>query len=110
MNMEKSIPDYKKIYTDIITKKFPNKKEECLPILNKQNLSAIDIINLNNKIFGHTNKETNVINHKLRSYSKTDILQILDYKKKHKLNNSQLANHFKLSKNTVTKWKKLFVS
>jgi hypothetical protein len=35
---------------------------------------------------------------------------MLDYQKKNKLTNSQLAKHFKLSRNTVTKWKRLFVS
>jgi len=49
-------------------------------------------------------------NQKLKSYDKNTILQILDYQKKHHLNNTELALHFKLSRNTVAKWKKIFCS
>ena len=102
-------PDYFQIYTDILNKKHPDKKEECQSLLQKENLSAIDIIELNKKIFDKQNKETESFNQKHRSYSKTDILKILDYQKKHKLNNTQVANHFNLSRNSVTKWKKMFL-
>ena len=99
-------PDYKRIYSDILLKKYPEKKEICTAFLEKQHLSAFDVIMLNEKIFG-TNQSKN---QKLRSYRKSDILKILDYQKKNNLNNSQLANHFKLSRNTIAKWKKLFLT
>ena len=99
-------PDYKLIFTDILDKKFPHKKEKCQILLKKKNLSAMDIIELNNNIFNTPDRE----NQKYRSYSKSDILKILDYQKKHKLNNSQLSKHFKLSRNSVTKWKKMFLT
>jgi len=99
-------PDYKLIFTDILDKKFPHKKEKCQILLKKKNLSAMDIIELNNNIFNTPDRE----NQKYRSYSKSDILKILDYQKKHKLNNSQLSTYFKLSRNSVTKWKKMFLS
>jgi len=101
-------PDYKNIYEDILQKKFPHKKDECKALLNKENLSVLNIIELNQRIFG-IHKESEQFNQKHRSYNRSDILQILDYQKKHKLNNSQLANHFKLSRNTVAKWKKIFL-
>lgn len=101
-------PNYKHIYSDILIKKYPEKKEECNSILVKKNLSTTDIIELNQKIFGIT-KEIEKINQRHRSYNKIDILEILDYQKKNKLNNSQLANHFGLSRNTITKWKKIFL-
>jgi hypothetical protein len=98
-------PDYKRIYSDIINLKYPEKRDECKTLLNKVSLSTLDIIQLNRKIFGiHTNK----INQKHCSYQRADILQILDYQKKYKINNTQLANHFKISRNTVTRWRKLF--
>lgn len=101
-------PDYKLIYFDIINKKFPERIGEFQPILSKSKLSFLDIINLNEKIF-QTKKAKQKVNQKHRSYSKSDILRILDYQKKHGLNNIQLAHHFRLSRNTVTKWRKLFV-
>ncbi|CAM3415452.1 helix-turn-helix domain-containing protein [Empedobacter stercoris] len=95
-------PNYKRIYSDILNKRYPEKKEVCKQIIQKANLSAFDVIMLNEKIFG-TNQSKN---QKLRSYRKSDILKILDYQKKNNLNNSQLASHFHLSRNTVAKWKK----
>ena len=100
-------PDYKLIFTDILDKKFPHKKEEYLPLLRKKELLAVDIIQINKQIFGISDKETK--NQKHRSYSKSDILKILDYQKKHNLNNSQLANRFNLSRNSIAKWKKMFL-
>ncbi len=102
-------PDYKRIYTDILDNKFPHKENECKTLLEKEDLSVLDIIELNRKIFGAVSRQTEDFNQKHRSYNKSDILQILEYQKKHKLNNSQLANHFKQSRNSVTKWKKVFL-
>ena len=82
------MPDYKQIYTDILNKKFPEKKEECKNFLKKANLSAIEIIELNKKLFG-INKETEKFNQRHRSYSRSDILNILDYQKKYQLNNTE---------------------
>nr|WP_304343958.1 helix-turn-helix domain-containing protein [Chryseobacterium koreense] len=108
MISKNNTPNYKQIYTDIIDKKHPMKKAECQSILKKKIISAMDIIELNEKIFG-LNKETEQFNQRHRSYNKSDILNILDYQKKYKLNNSQLAIHFSLSRNTVSKWKKMFL-
>lgn len=102
-------PDYKAIYKDILNYKFPDKAEECLWLLDKKQLSALDILKLNKKIFGTADKQSEKASQKHRSYRKTDILQILDYQKKNKLNNVELARHFNLSRNTVAKWKKMFV-
>lgn len=106
--MERPTPDYHRIYNDIIDKKYPEKKEACKALLNKKELSVLDIIELNNKIFGLPDRATETFNQKHRSYDTSAILKILDYQKTYKLNNSELAQHFKLSRNTVTKWKKLF--
>lgn len=100
-------PNYNKIYTDIVNLKFPEKKEECENLLNKKELSVMDVLLLNQKIF-KTDKTSLENNQRLRSYKKTDVLHILNYQKKYQLNNNQLANHFKLSRNTVAKWKKIF--
>lgn len=101
-------PNYKKFYTDILSLKFPEKKQECEVLLNKEELSVMEILLLNKIIF-NTNKASEETNQKHRSYQKSDILQILDYQKKHNLNNTQLANHFQISRNTVAKWRKQFL-
>ena len=99
-------PDYKRIYNDLIDKKYPERREEFKFILEKKKLSILDIIKLNQKIFGE--KEDFILNQKHRSYDKTSILEIMDYQKKNKLNNKQLALKFNMSRNTIAKWKKLF--
>ncbi|TDX86937.1 helix-turn-helix domain-containing protein [Epilithonimonas xixisoli] len=101
-------PNYKKIYSDILNRDFPHKIEKCKTLLQKKKLSSLDILELNWKIFGTSDKETETFNQKHRSYDKATIKHILNYQRKHQLNNSQLAFHFKLSRNSVAKWKKLF--
>ncbi len=106
--MKNNQPNYRRIYSDILNK-HPEKKAECLPLLKKENLSVLDIIELNKIIFGIVDKQKQAENQKHRSYSKSDILKILDYQKKNNLNNTQLANNFSLSRNTIAKWKKMFL-
>ncbi|WP_223559482.1 helix-turn-helix domain-containing protein [Chryseobacterium lathyri] len=107
--MKNNQPNYKNIYSDILTKKFPHKRKECEVLLNMDSLSFLHIIQLNTIIFGTSDNQTENFNQKHRSYRKSDILKILEYQKKYNLNNIQLANHFKLSRNSVTKWKKMFL-
>lgn len=98
-------PDFNQIYSDIITKKYPHKYKMCENLLVKKDLPALDILKLNSLIFGTSEKNSQ----KYRSFKKTDILKMLDYQKKNNLNNTQLALHFKLSRNTVGKWRKIFL-
>lgn len=99
-------PNYIRIFTDILDKKYPDKKPYVLPHLRKKNLTHLEIIHINQLIFG-AGKDNNE-NQKYKSYTKSDIIKILTHQKKHDLNNSELATHFKLSRNTVAKWKKLY--
>lgn len=98
-------PNYNQIYSDIIQKQYPEKMAQCRELLMKSHLSAMEILDLNQRIFGKLEK----INQKYRSYNKSDILQILDYQKRYNLNNKQLAIHFNISRNSVTKWKRFFL-
>lgn len=105
-NIMKTDPNYKKIYRDIIFKHYPDKHAVCESILKKNTLSALDVIKLNNIIFETKDKQILIFNQKHRAYNKLDILEILKYQRKNGLNNTQLANQFKISRNTITKWKK----
>ncbi|MGX5685315.1 helix-turn-helix domain-containing protein [Chryseobacterium cucumeris] len=104
-----SQPNYQRIYSDIIIRSFPHKRKECEKLLRKQYLSVIDILELNKKIFGTIDKEKEKQNPRHRSYSKSDIVKILNYQKTHNMNNSQIAKHFGLSKNSITKWRRIFL-
>lgn len=109
--MEKYIkPNYQKIYSDIITRKYPDKEKKCRSILTKKDLSAMDIIKLNNLIFTkEVMQGTLITNQKHRSYDKQTILQILKYQEENSMNNSELARHFSLSRNSVAKWRRIFL-
>lgn len=105
--MEKSTQvNYKRIFSDLIRKKFPDKMKECKEYLTKKELTQLEVIELNQKIFGTGTKEVFEFNQKLKSYNEADISEILDYQRKNNLNNSELADHFHLSRNTVAAWKK----
>ena len=106
--MENFRPDYIKIFSDIIESKCPERKDEFEKYLKKNTLSIIDIIELNHKIFGMADKDTSDFNQKHRSYDHETIIKILGYQKKKELSNAQIANHFKLSRNTISKWKKIY--
>ncbi|MDV7695543.1 helix-turn-helix domain-containing protein [Chryseobacterium soli] len=105
----KETPDFKRIYTDLLDKKFPDKKSKCQKILSKTTLSTLDIIRLNENIFGQKDKETLVFNQQHRSYCEQSIIEILEYQKKNNYNNTQIALKFKLSRNSVAKWKKKYL-
>ncbi|WP_223558555.1 helix-turn-helix domain-containing protein [Chryseobacterium lathyri] len=100
------MPNYKKLYTDIISHKNPEKWEECSFILAKEELTTLDIINLNEIIFNDADKEVTRFNQQHKSYDKNAIIDMLMHQQVNKLNNTQLATHFKLSRNSVAKWKK----
>ena len=102
------IPNYKRIYEDLLDRKYPHKKEACKAVLAKEKLSSIDVFLLNNLIFDKDIRDEHESDQKYRSYDKASILKILQYQKRNNLNNSQLAKHFGLSRNTVAKWKKMF--
>ncbi|PKF72473.1 transposase [Chryseobacterium sp. PMSZPI] len=101
-------PNYKKIYTDLIQQKYPEYFVQCQKVLSKERLSFFDIIQLNSIVSEKSEQRTKE-DQKFRSYKKSDIYEILEYQKKHDLNNSQLAKHFKLSRNTIAKWKQHFI-
>ncbi|SDI84688.1 helix-turn-helix domain-containing protein [Chryseobacterium jejuense] len=98
-------PNYKQIYHDFIAAKCPDKKESVKAFLSKDSLSLSDVLKINQIIFFDGSSE----NQKFKSYDKQAIFEILQYQKKHQLNNRQLAAHFKLSRNTVSKWKRIFL-
>jgi len=101
-------PDYKKIYYDLLAAKFPEKLTHFKPLLEKQReLSVLEVVVLNEAVL--KGKEDHRENQKYKSYDRSAILEILGYQKKNQLNNTQLALHFKLSRNTVAFWKKKFI-
>ena len=98
-------PNYKKIYNDILEAKCPEKKIQCQNLLSKGTLTAMDIIELNRIIFNNKQKEKD--NRKHKNYDRSSIKQILNYQLENNLTNIELAKYYGISRNTVSKWKKL---
>ena len=92
----------------MILKKFPEKMSVCLSILEKDNFCLLDVLTVNQLIFDIPGKGTSIFNQKLRSYDEETIGKILSYQMEYRLSNTQVANHFKLSRNSVAKWKKIY--
>jgi len=103
-------PDYNKIFLDLIKIKFPEKLQQYKHLLTDKELSSLDVLQLNKEIFGTPDKETHKLNQRGRSYDKETIFKILDYQRKNKWTNVKLAQHFQLSRNTITSWKRKFNS
>lgn len=101
-------PNYKALYADLIQKKYPTRLKEIEKYLSKEILTALDVIQINDLIFSNKTKTKLKVDQQLRSYQKEEILAILKYQQKNSLNNTQLALRFRLSRNTVSKWKKLY--
>ncbi|BAP32442.1 uncharacterized protein CHSO_3405 [Chryseobacterium sp. StRB126] len=102
----KKQPDYQRIFTDIIDCKYPDKKEICSRLLKKEILSTLDVLKLNELIFGQETKEVVKFNQSHKVYDKNTIHYILKYQKENTLSDSHIAIRFKLSRCTIAKWKK----
>ena len=102
------IPNYKKIYRDLILEKYSHKMDDPKVNTSLKNLNTtLDVIKLNDLLTNNRSSNTE-INQKLRSYDKESIIKILSYQKINRMNNTQVAAHFNLSRNTITKWKRIF--
>jgi len=93
----------------MIQMKYPDKKELCLPLLSKEVFTEFDVINISNLLNDKQSVSRNKFNQTHKSYSKKTVDEILHYQKEYGLNDTATANHFKMSRNTLKKWKDLGV-
>ncbi|WP_292011240.1 helix-turn-helix domain-containing protein [Chryseobacterium sp.] len=101
-------PNYTKIYEDLLRLEHPEKLEE--PNIKRllENLnSAEDILNLNEKIFTPS-KESLKDNQKLKTYDRKTMLKLLQYQKQHGFSTNYMSKKYKISRTTLTKWRKTF--
>jgi DNA-binding transcriptional regulator YiaG len=100
-------PDYIKIYSDIINNNFPEKRHLLKHFVHKDFLKTIDVIKINQMIFGES-KKSKSRNAKHKSYDEKSIEEILKYQKRNKYSNVYIANMYNISSNTLTAWKKKY--
>lgn len=106
LQLDEKQPDYRKIYLDILHKKYPEKEEECKEILSKKVITFLEVIRLNDIIFKQDKNENLRINQNLRSYDLETAKEILVYQRKNGMNNSEIARKFRMSRNTIASWRK----
>lgn len=92
----------------MIDMKYASKKNLCEKILTKSEISSIDIIDIEKIIFSGTINPNEKENQKFRSYDEKSIIKILKYQKENKLSNVDVSIYFKISRNTLAKWKKIY--
>lgn len=102
-------PFYKKLYADMIRDKYPEKADCCATFLKKETWIALDVIQINEILFG-SGKETSdaKIDKKHRAYDTESIRKILRYQQERGLTNQDIAEEFGVSRNTISKWKIAF--
>ena len=105
--------NYISLYTDFINDNNSLQNKTKIKLLkhinNQQELSVKKIIKINSIIkndiaSGKNNKKTQ----QLKAYDYDFVQQTLDYQKKYNLSNNNISIEFKLSRNTIAKWKKHF--
>ena len=96
-------PNYQKIYQDIIKRNFPEKIEQTKKLL-KKNMNVLDIM----KVSEILNANKTAENQKHKSYDLNSVLEILKIQQKNNYTNTFTADKFKISRNTVAKWRKIY--
>ncbi|MDN3706109.1 helix-turn-helix domain-containing protein [Myroides ceti] len=100
-------PNYKHIYKEMLKKYGIKADADIQKVLKKKQLNSLDVIFLNQKVVtkqplcDRKNRNT-----QLRSYDKESIDYILNYQELHKMTIADVAKKFKISRNTIGRWKK----
>ena len=95
-------PNYHKIFEDALSEvEDANKIILVKKILQNSNLSHFEILYLSEYIFGKSD------NNKHKSYNLETIKNIIEYQKINNLSNFEISKIFKISRNSLTKWKKM---
>lgn len=97
-------PNYIKIYTDLINSKFPEKFSLIDLFKDKEELSVLDILIINNILFGKIELQ-DLSNPRHKSYDLETIKYIIDYQRQNQLTNTAISKLFHVSRNSVAKWK-----
>lgn len=86
----------------------PDKLEDpkIRELLKKLNTTE-EVLNFNDKLFKQS-KESLKNNQKLKTYDKKTMLKLLQYQKKHGFSTSYMSKKYKISRTTISNWKKTF--
>lgn len=102
-----SRPDFGKIFQDMAQRKNLS-DSKVKEISSQKEWNSLDVIKMNEKIFGKASIGSLSFNQKHKAYDKSSIIEILNYQKEYSLNDTEMMKIFKISRNTINKWQKLF--
>jgi aryl carrier-like protein len=101
--------NYKEIYLNLISEKFPKKLEDPKVMWKLEHLdSALNIIELNDLLFHNGKREINITDSRLRSYTQDEIIRILKYQEQYKKSNTDIINKYGMTRATLNTWRKRF--
>ncbi|MCS3869332.1 hypothetical protein J3D55_002248 [Chryseobacterium ginsenosidimutans] len=101
-------PNYKRIYHDILKEKYPEKLEDAKVLYLLDNLKTVDDILKINALVSDSSRKSSTNNQKLKNYDKQTVLKLLQYQRKHQLSTNFMSKKYNMSRNTISKWWKLF--
>ena len=102
-------PFYHLLYRDMIRDKYPEKAHLCSAYLEKTDWNSLDVIQVNKILFeNEKDKKGIAIDQKHRAYDMDSIKAILREQRDNNMYNCQIANKYRISRNTISKWKLLF--
>lgn len=100
---------YKEIYLNLIQEKFPDKLDDSKILWKLSHLdSSINIIELNDLLFHNGDRNIDITDSRLRSYTYDEIIRILKYQERFKKSNTDIVNKYGMSRATLNSWKKRF--
>lgn len=69
-------------------------------------MSIIGVLRFNKLLFGNESIQ-NKTNNQYKAYDLDTVVYILEYQKEFNLSNTEISIMFSVSRNTITRWKKL---
>jgi|SRR5690606_483767 len=100
-------PDFGRIFQEIAQKK---EHSESLigHIAGIKEWNSLNVIKTSEKVVEKPDGENLKLNRTHRAYDEQSVKEILKYQKINNLNNSEMMMLFKVSRNSISKWKKMF--
>lgn len=106
--------NYKSLYLDFVEHSNLLSKQAKKDLIHrlkqeeKESISFKNLMTMNLIIKNDISQSNDKQIQRLKSYDKDYIQYILEYQNKYKLSNNQVSLEFKLSRNTISKWKKIY--
>jgi|SRR5690606_7439334 len=101
-------PDYQKIYKEITERFHPDKMDKVKTYIQKEEWTSFDVITVSNILINKKKIHGQRIDRQHKAYDEHTIKAILKHQKEYGMNNSEAARFFKISRNTIISWKKIY--